>query len=171
MRGVFVAIRWLILSANLEIFSVVDKFFWKTGNFYLTLQSILEASPAGSRTNSSGFSAVGSALRSGRRGRAFESPNPDTKQPFAGCFFVSIPQRKRPQLSGHNKSRHHKKSGHPVGMPVIFLSARIILRGAAVRASEPRERGPGCRELPAELRGLSPGSVSGVRGWQMSSRC
>ena len=25
----------------------------------------------------SGFSAVGSALRSGRRGRAFESPNPD----------------------------------------------------------------------------------------------
>ena len=27
-----------------------------------------------------GFSAVGSALRSGRRGRAFESPNPDCKQ-------------------------------------------------------------------------------------------
>ena len=32
------------------------------------LQSLLKAS---------GFSAVGSALRSGRRGRAFESPNPD----------------------------------------------------------------------------------------------
>ena len=28
----------------------------------------------------SGCSAVGSALRSGRRGRAFESPHPDLKQ-------------------------------------------------------------------------------------------
>ena len=31
----------------------------------------------------SGCSAVGSALRSGRRGRAFESPHPDTKKPIA----------------------------------------------------------------------------------------
>ena len=32
---------------------------------------------ADAKRNVSGFSAVGSALRSGRRGRAFESPHPD----------------------------------------------------------------------------------------------
>ena len=42
----------------------------------------------------SGCSAVGSALRSGRRGRAFESPHPDTRRQrsifLCRSFFVSI---------------------------------------------------------------------------------
>ena len=42
----------------------------------------------------SGCSAVGSALRSGRRGRAFESPHPDTKKPIAwkcdGLFVFQL---------------------------------------------------------------------------------
>lgn len=40
----------------------------------------------------SGCSAVGSALRSGRRGRAFESPHPDQKKKridFSILFFVT----------------------------------------------------------------------------------
>ena len=37
-------------------------------------------------TRKSGFSAVGSALRSGRRGRWFESSNPDLKQVEDGSF-------------------------------------------------------------------------------------
>ena len=37
-------------------------------------------------TRKSGFSAVGSALRSGRRGRWFESSNPDSKRWKGYCF-------------------------------------------------------------------------------------
>ena len=40
-------------------------------------------------TRKSGFSAVGSALRSGRRGRWFESSNPDSKR-WKGCHFLPL---------------------------------------------------------------------------------
>ena len=49
----------------------------------------------------SGFSAVGSALRSGRRGRAFESPNPDTfrgeesEKAFPFLFYYGVSRRPR----------------------------------------------------------------------------
>ena len=39
----------------------------------------------------SGFSAVGSALRSGRRGRAFESPNPDSGNAGEGMSKWACP--------------------------------------------------------------------------------
>ena len=46
---------------------------------------------ASQRHVASGFSAVGSALRSGRRGRAFESPNPDSGNAGEGVSKWACP--------------------------------------------------------------------------------
>ena len=57
---------------------VFSHFSWKKCTSFRKLQYLC--------TRNSGFSAVGSALRSGRRGRWFESSNPDSKRWKGYCF-------------------------------------------------------------------------------------
>ena len=54
----------------------------------------------------SGCSAVGSALRSGRRGRPFESDHPDKGLELSFQPFVVLPLSPTPLPSGEGKSSH-----------------------------------------------------------------
>ena len=61
---------------------VFSHFSWKKCTSFRKLQYLC--------TRNSGFSAVGSALRSGRRGRWFESSNPDCKRKKVTILFSAL---------------------------------------------------------------------------------
>ena len=83
----------------------------------------------------SGCSAVGSALRSGRRGRAFESPHPDQNKNkelnFSSLFL--FPKGSSPPQSGivSVKNRYHlrqKPISSPLQSDIVSVKIRYHLR-------------------------------------------
>ena len=75
------------------LFATVQIFLhFSSKKFFIPIKSATFAIAFETQSNyQSGCSAVGSALRSGRRGRAFESPHPDLKEQQKYCcsFFCN----------------------------------------------------------------------------------
>ena len=102
-RSLICGCKGNILFWFLQIFQQLSFKKAKKKTYYLDFSSYFLTFARGFRINLSGFSAVGSALRSGRRGRAFESPNPD----FYEKYILSSTQRSKRNYRHIDDNSYH----------------------------------------------------------------